>query len=191
MFNSLPNAEPRDYNSSAVLAVYYILRRQPWKTMAIRTWDTMKRLLQMALLAASLGSLLPAVAHARTYDVLSTNVPFRFQVGDRTFKPGHYQFILAGPGIVAMRDSQKHFIASIVTRARETGGPVSENKLVFNTQKKHAQLTEIWIANKSQIMQVVGEEIVVRQTAPAPPVNAFQPGFGFLFERPSAPGLKH
>ena len=61
MSNSLPNPEPRDYNSSAVLAVYRILRRQPWKAMAITTWDHMRRFLHLALIRTSLGSI---AAHA-------------------------------------------------------------------------------------------------------------------------------
>jgi len=88
--NYIPRGEFRDTNSSAVLAVYRILRRQPWKTMAITTWDHMRRFLHLALLATSLGALLPTLAQARLYDVVSSNVPFKFQIGERTFNPGRY-----------------------------------------------------------------------------------------------------
>jgi hypothetical protein len=193
--NSLPNAEPRDYNSSAVLAVYDILRRQPWKTMAIRTWDTLRRFLLSTLVAASLATsfatFLPTVAEARSYQVLSSYVPFKFQVGDRTFKPGRYDFIVTSPGMVAMRDEHDHFVASITTRVRTTGGPTTSSKLVFNTHTKTAQLTQIWATVGEPGMDVVGEETAVRTVQPAPPVNTFQPGFEFLMDRPSAPGLKH
>ena len=60
--NYLPRGESRDTNSSAVLAVYDILRRQPWKTMAITTWDTHETLSASALVAASLATHL--LAHA-------------------------------------------------------------------------------------------------------------------------------
>ena len=189
MTNSLPHGEFRDTNTSAVLAVYRILQRQPWKTMAIATWDAMRRFLHVALIAASLGAMLPTLAHAHSYQVLSTYVPFKFQVGNRTFKPGRYDFIVAGPGIVAMRDEHDQFIASITTRTRTTGGPTTETKLVFNTHTKTAQLIQIWAAKGEPGMDVLGEELVVRP-ARTVPTNALQPGYEFMLQRPSAPGFK-
>lgn len=190
MSNSLPNPEPRDYNSSAVLAVYDILRRQPWKAMAITTWDHMRRFLHLALIATSLGALLPTLAQARLYEVVSSDVPFKFQIGERTFNPGRYDFIMASPGVVAMRDSHKHIVANIATRPR-TGGLANNPKLVFNTHSKTAQLIQIWAERGEPGMDVVGEEKAVRTMQPAPPVNTFQPGFEFLMDRPVSPGLKH
>jgi len=173
-----------------VLAVYDILRRQPWKTMAITTWDAMKRFLTAMLVAASLGALLPTLAQARSYQVLSSYVPFTFQVGDRTFEPGRYDFTIAGPGIVAMRDAHDHFVASIITRVRTTGGPATSSKLVFNTHTKTAQLIQIWATVGEPGMDVTGEEISLRQSRSPLPANVLQPGYEFLTERPSAPGLK-
>ena len=194
MSNSLPNAEPRDYNSSAVLAVYDILRRQPWKTMALRTWDTVRRFLMAILIAVSLATsfatFLPTVAEAKSYQVLSSYVPFNFQIGDRTFKPGRYDFIMAGPGIVAMRDEHEHFVASITTRSRTNGGVTISPKLVFNTHTKTAQLIQIWAAKGEPCMDVVGEETAARPAQSAVPVNALDPGLEFLLQRPSAPGFK-
>lgn len=191
MTNYLPIREVRDTNSSAVLAVYRILRRQPWKAMAITTWDHMRRFLHLALLATSLGALLPTLAHARLYNVVSSDVPFEFQIGERTFKPGSYDFIMASPGVVAMRDSRKHIVANIATRPRTTkGGLADRPKLVFNTHSKTAQLIQIWVNKDQPGMDVLGEEKSVRTAQPLPPVNTFQPGLEFLMERPSAPGLK-
>ena len=190
MNNYLPRGEFRDTNTSAVLAVYRILRRQPWKAMAITTWDHMRRFLHMALIATSLGALLPTLAQARFYDVLSSDVPFKFQIGERAFNPGRYDFIMASPGVVAMRDSRGYIVANIATRPRPTGAPGSTPKLVFNTHSKTAQLIQIWAAKNEPGMDVVGEEKSVRTAQPAPPVNTWQPGFDFLMERSSAPGLK-
>jgi hypothetical protein len=190
--NSLPRAGGfRDTNTSAVYAVYQILRRQPWKTMAIATWDNMRRFLHLALIATSLGALLPTLAQAHSYKVLSSYVPFKFQVGDRTFKPGRYDFIVAGPGMVAMRDEHDHFVASIVTRTRTIGGPVTNSRLVFNTHTKTAQLIQIWAVQGEPAMDVVGEKTAVRPAGTVIPSNALQPGFEFLMDRPAAPGLKH
>lgn len=194
MSNSLPNAEPRDYNSSAVLALYDLLRRQPWKTVVIRTWNTVRRLLLSTLVAASLATsfatFLPTVAEAKSYQVLSSYVPFKFQIGDRTFKPGRYDFIMAGPGIVAMRDEHEHFVASITTKSRTAGGVAISPKLVFNTHTKTAQLIQIWAAKGGPGMDVVGEVTAVRPVQATVPVNALQPGFEFLMDRSAAPGLK-
>ncbi len=152
----------------------------------------MKRCLQLTLLATCLATL-PLAAQARTYHVLSTDVPFKFDVGHRTFRPGHYQFILIGPGLLAMRDSRERIIASLISRSRETGGPAPASKLVFNTPKKHhAQLAEIWIKDRSQVLEVMGEEVAVRQSYPPPaPPNVDSLYIDSLFNRPAAPGLKH
>jgi hypothetical protein len=174
-----------------VYAIYSILRRQPWKAMAIATWDNMRRFLHLALIATSLGALLPTLAQARNYDVVSSDVPFNFQIGERTFKPGRYDFIMANPGIVVMRDSRGHIVANIATRPKTTGGLARNIKLVFNTHTKTAQLIQIWAAKNEPGMDVVGEEKSVRTAQPAAPVNTFQPGLEFLMQRTSAPGLKH
>ena len=191
MNNYLPRGEFRDTNTSAVYAVYSILRRQPWKAMAITTWNNMKRFLHLALLATSLGAFLPTLAQARLYDVVSSDVPFKFQIGERTFKPGRYDFIMASPGVVAMRDSRGHIVANIATLPKTTGELAHTTKLVFNRHSKTAQLIQIWAAKNEPGMDVVGEEKLVRTTRPAAPVNTFQPGLEFLMDRPVSPGLKH
>jgi hypothetical protein len=188
--NSLPRGEFRDTNTSAVYAIYSILRRQSWKAMAIATWDSMRRFLHMALIAGSLAALLPTLAQARLYDVVSSEVPFNFQIGERTFKPGRYDFIIASPGVVAMRDSRKHIVANIATRPRTTtGGLPNQPKLVFNRHTKTAQLIQIWVNKDQPGMDVVGEEKTVQTVQPAAPVNTWAPGFDFL-QRPASPGLK-
>jgi hypothetical protein len=188
--NPYPNREI-DSNESVLVAVFRVLRRQPWKTMATRTWDAVSRLFLSALLATVLTGLLVTAAHARTYEVLTTNVPFKFKVGDRTFQPGLYQFILVGPGRLAIRDAHQHFIASLITRSRELGGAAPATKLVFDTPKKHpAQLDQIWIENRSQVLDVVGEELAVRQPSPVP-APMLPPGVSSLFARRAEPGLKH
>jgi hypothetical protein len=193
--NLVQSQASRDSNSSAV-AVSRIPRRPlPNKTMAIRTWGPMKCLLQFTLLAIFLAALpLSVAAQARTYEVLSTNVPFKFNVGHRSFRPGHYQFILLGPGLLAMRDSHARIIASVISRSRETGGPAPATKLVFDTPKNHrAQLAEIWIENRSQVLEITGEEFAVRQPGPPPalPAGIESMYINDLFGRSTAPGMKH
>ena len=180
----LPDRDLREPNTSVLTAAYWVLRRQPWKTFAYRTWDTMKRFLLSTLLAASLSALLPALAHARTYETFTVDVPFKFHVGNRAFRPGRYQFIFAGPGLLALRDAKQHVIATFVTRSIETGKPSPDSKIVF---KKHEQLAQIWIENRSQIVEILGEELAIRQPAPAIPVPL---DVDSLFDRRSAPGFR-
>jgi hypothetical protein len=164
----LPHQEIHEPNTSAVFDVWLVLRRQPWHQWARKALDLMKSMLQSALLAALLAALLlPAAAQARSYETLTVDVPFKFYVGDHTFRPGKYEVILAGPGLVALRDSKAHNVASLVTRSVETDGPASESKVVFKTQKKHAQLARIYVG--SQVLEVLGEELAIRTPAPGPP----------------------
>lgn|GEM_PF-1430338 len=191
MNNYIPRGQFQDTNTSAVLAVYRILRRQPWKAMAMKTWDHMRRFLHLALIATSLGALLPNLAQARLYDVVSTDVPFAFQIGERTFQPGHYEFVVASPRVVVMRDLHQHIAVNIATRARTTGGLASSTKLVFSRHSKPAQFIEIWASKGQPGMDVVGEEKSAQTVQPASRVNTWAPGFDFLVERPPSPGLKH
>ncbi len=177
MTNTYSYPEMHEPNSSAVMAVFHVLRRQPWNQWAAKALDVTKRLLTVALVAASLTALVPsAAAHARTYEVLSADVPFKFAVGDRTFGPGHYQFIFAGTGLVVLRDARQHVVASFITKWVETSEQAAETKLVFDTpQNKRARLAQIRIQSRSQALEFVGEELAVQSLRPpiSAPVDAF------------------
>jgi len=128
----------------------------------------MKYVLCCPLLALLLASLLPAEAQVRTYDVITATVPFKFTVGDQTFRPGEYQFIVVGVGLLALRDEHRHVIASLVTRAIETGEPSLTTQLVFTNKKKGSkQLTRVILANRSQVLEVIGEQLAMRSSPPA------------------------
>jgi hypothetical protein len=154
---------------SALLAAFRTKRRQMQELLATQTWDLASRVVYAAVFVAALAFLLfsPA-AQARSYDVFTADVPFKFNVGDRTFRPGHYEFIFAGPGLVAMRDSQKEVVGSFVTRAISARTPAPSSKLVFVNAKKHQQLSQIWLENRAEGVQIVGEELAIRS---APPIQ--------------------
>ena len=142
------------------------------------------------LVAALLACVRPAAAQARTYDVFTADVPFKFNIGNRTFRPGHYQFIFAGAGLLALRDAKKHVVASIIYRPINTGTPSPASKLVFKALKKHTQqLARICIQNQSQVLEILEEELAIRQTAPPPPALLPQ-GIESMFERSSVPRLR-
>lgn len=181
MTNLFPHQEFHEPNTSAVTAVYQVLRRQPWDHWGRKTLHVMKRLLFLALLVTPLSAL-PASAQTRTYDVLSADVPFKFDVGDHTFHPGHYQLIFAGSNLLVLRDASQHNVASLVTRSVETGEPAPATRLVFNTSKKRARLAEIRIAASSQVLEVLGEELAL-QPVPAHAPLSFDRNFNFSFSR--------
>jgi hypothetical protein len=144
----------------------------------------MKRLLHSILLVALLATSVLLAAQARTYNVISVEVPFKFNVGTRTFSAGHYQFISVGPGLLAVRDSHARVIASLITRSIETGEVSPATKLVFELQKKHSKLARIRIQNRSQALEVLGEELAMRQPpAPLGPGLGLGPDGLSMFER--------
>jgi hypothetical protein len=189
--NYYPNREI-DQNDSVLVAAYRSLRRQPWKRMATSTWNTMKRFLDAIMVALLLAVVLvPTAAQARTYDVINVDVPFKFSIGNRTFRPGHYQFIFVGVGLLALRDAKAHTVASLITRSVETGAPSPESKLVFKKDGKHgkrSQLDRICIERRSQVLEVLGEEPVIPH-APAPPAP-LPPGVDSLLDVRSGHGLR-
>jgi hypothetical protein len=176
----LPYQESHEPNTSALSDVWLVLRRQPWDQWAQKALAMMKGLLQLVLFVASLSALLlPIAAHARTYDVFSTDVPFKFYVGDRTFSPGHYEIIFSGPGLVVLRDSRAHVVATLVTRSIAADAPSASSRLVFRHEKKRPYLSQIWIANSARFTEILGEELAARTVEPplpALPMNGF---FGY------------
>lgn len=182
MTSLLPHQEYHEPNTSAVSDLVLILRRQPWDQWARKTLDLMKGLLQLALPMALLSALLlPISAHARSYDVFSADVPFKFNVGDRTFDPGRYDFIFAGPGLVTLRDSKAHVVATFVARSIAASEPASASRLVFRHQKKHAYLSQIWIESQSQFTEILGEELAMPAPtlAPSVPIIPMYSIFGY------------
>ena len=155
----------------------------------------MKLLRHIALFVATLAaSMFPAAAQARTYEVLTVDVPFKFNIASRTFQPGQYQFILAGPGVLALRDGNGHVIASLITRSVETGTPSTTSKLVFDHHKKNAQLVRVVVENRSQALEIMGEQFAMRsEPFPATIVmpGAFAPGIETLFDGRLSKGLKY
>jgi len=175
---------------TALLTAFRAPRRQFWEVLASATWDNVSRALHAIMFAAALAVLLfsPA-AHARSYDVFTADVPFKFNVGERTFRPGHYEFIFVGPGLVAVRDAQKEVIGSFITRTITTQTPAPSSKLVFVNDKKRQQLSQIWLENRTEGVQILREELAVRSTPPKPPVIA-PDAMLFLTGRPEGPRLK-
>jgi len=151
---------------------------------------TMKFYLYSTLLAVLLlASQLTAAAQAHTYETLTFDVTFNFDIGTRTFRPGHYQLVFVGADLAVLRDAKKHTIASLITRPIEIGWPSPETKVVFDNQKNRSRLSRICIQYRLEVIDVIGEQLAIRQPPPvfAPPAPF---GISSLFDRRSAPGFK-
>jgi hypothetical protein len=149
----------------------------------------MKVLLRSSLFTALAALLLlPAAAQVRTYEVLTAQVPFKFNVGDRTFRPGQYQFILVGPGLLAVRDAKAHIVASLVIRSVETSGPPTSTTLVFDMKNHHARLARLSLENRSQVLEVLGEQRGMASSLP--PASPLPSDIFSFSNRENVPRLK-
>lgn len=141
----------------------------------------------MLLSVSFLAFLRPA--QGKSYEGFNTDVPFKFKIGSRAFKPGHYQLVIVGNGLLLIRDAKLHVVASVVTRTVATPNRSPMSKLVFKLEKNQPRLAEIRMENRSQFLEVLGEELAIRQADP--PAPAFLPGMDSLLERPDSRGLRH
>jgi hypothetical protein len=137
-----------------------------------------------------LTSQLTAAAQAHTYETLTFDVTFNFDIGTRTFRPGHYQLVFVGADLAVLRNAKKHTIASLITRPIEIGWPSPETKVVFDNKKNHSRLSRICIQYRLQVIDVIGEQVAMRQSPPviAPP-SPFD--VSSLLDRRAAPGLRY
>lgn len=103
-------------------------------------------------------------AHERTYPTFAVDVPFKFTVAQRTFEAGNYQFIVLGPGLMAVGDlHKKRMVATLLTRQMQTTAVPAATKLVFTIDKKYARLTSILLEHSTQSLEVLGEEVAMRR----------------------------
>jgi hypothetical protein len=168
---------------------------RPWKPSGIRDEPEgggtfVKHGLRWMLLTTFLvAGLLSARAQERTYKVLTADIPFKFDVGNRTFHSGRYQFIMVGTGLLAMRDGHSHTVASLVARPVESASPALYTRLVFLPGKKRLHLAQVWLENHTVMLEVMGEELAFQQPAPPPdslPVEVFS-----LTGRNQVPRMRH
>jgi hypothetical protein len=131
----------------------------------VHSW---KSIIALTLLIALL---IPVAGQAHVYQGFSVDVPFAFAIGDHKFKAGTYVFVILGPGLMAVQDSRKHLITTLMTRdIRSEEAANSTPHLVFGNKKGHSYLVSIWLGNGPQGLEILGEEVAMRQTQPPPPV---------------------
>jgi len=129
--------------------------------------DTMERFSRSIFVALLLGtSLLPAAAQVRPYLTIKVDVPFKFKVGERSFRPGSYELLTAGTNLMALRDARAHIVASLMTRRVESGTVAPSTKVVFRHEKKHLYLAQIKLQDRSQVLEILGEEPAILPARP-------------------------
>ena len=149
----------------------------------------MKRFLQSTFLAVSLvASWLPAAAQVRRpYVALKVDVPFKFKVGERSFRAGSYELLSIGTNLMALRDARARIVATLVTRSVESGVVAPSTKVVFYQQKKDMYRAQIKVQDLSQVLEIRGEEPAI----PSSPARALEPSEVLLFNgRQSGLGMK-
>ncbi len=144
--------------------------------------------LQLFALILLFAALAPAGAHAqaqaqpdaRTYPSFAINVPFKFTVGQRTFNAGTYQFVVLGPGLLAVLNTKTRVVVHLITRDTQQAAAPATTRLVFTIPDKgYSKLTSILLERRAQGLQIVGEEIAMRQNPrsaePMIPLELFLP----------------
>lgn len=137
-----------------------------------------KSIVALTLLVALLA---PVVVLARTYRTYTVDVPFEFTIGDRKFKPGTYIFVILGPGLMALENSKKHVITTLITRDIRAVDDADSPHTYFDSRKGHKHLVALWMGKGEggRGLEVVGEQVAMRQNEAPPPLPLLPEGPSF------------
>ena len=108
------------------------------------------------LIARTLTSLLLAVGFLAgtangeaTSWVVKVNIPFEFNVGNKTFPAGSYSLVQPLQHFLVLRDSRGQTVASVFTQGIESNAPMAAAKLRFDSVAGQHTLTEVWQQQES------------------------------------------
>jgi hypothetical protein len=105
----------------------------------------MKRLAALSLSVMFLAVLLIAGAHGQTADhVIKVNIPFSFEVADKTFPAGFYSFLQSAPYLISVRDAQGRTLVNLVTGSVERADTSGGAKLDFYVDGDRHVLARVW-----------------------------------------------
>jgi hypothetical protein len=105
----------------------------------------MKRLIARTLTSLLLAVLwLGGAAYAQfTPKVIKVNIPFEFNVGNKTFPAGSYSLVQPLQHFLVLRDARGQTIASAFTEGIESATPTAAPKLKFDSVAGQYTLTEV------------------------------------------------
>jgi hypothetical protein len=117
----------------------------------------------MKLLGRTLTSLfvfvvyLAGMAYGQTSaSVIKVNIPFEFNVGDKTFPAGSYSLIEPAQHYLVLRDDRGRTIASAFTTEVDVSETVSNPKLRFSSVDGVHVLAEVWQAGDPAGQRLMG-----------------------------------
>ena len=76
--------------------------------------------------------------------LLTVDVPFAFNVGNKTFPAGEYRIVRIAPHTLALRDAKERFLTSVVTGTVQTRTAHATPKLRFELEEGRYVLSEVW-----------------------------------------------
>lgn len=114
--------------------------------------------------------LAPVAVQARTYPTFTVDVPFEFTVGERKFKPGHYTFVILGPGLMAIEDAKTHVLTTLITRDLRFSDGNPSSHIFFDKKNGRNHLAQLWMGNGGRGLEIVGEQVAMRQNQPPQPL---------------------
>jgi hypothetical protein len=106
-----------------------------------------KQILTMAA-ALAFTALAPAESHAQ--QVTQANVPFAFQVGNKSMPAGEYRIQRVLPSNTALqliRRTDSSASASVFTNATESPDKNAQSRLIFHCYSNECFLSQIWAGN--------------------------------------------
>jgi hypothetical protein len=136
----------------------------------MRSW---KSFVLLALLMTVM--LVSAEAQQHTYQSFNSNIPFSFNIGERKFHAGYYEFIVAAPGMMVMRDAHQHILATLLTRELQGIDREVDSRMVFDQGKHRTRLLSIWMPRGAQGFEILREDVPLRRSVPPPQIFTYQP----------------
>jgi hypothetical protein len=101
------------------------------------------RLFLASLLFGVLLATVPGLAQASPFR-LKVEVPFRFDVGNKTFAAGEYYIISVAPNTLALRDSEYRFLGFFMTGTLQSRERSHTTAVEFAQEGGRRVLKQVW-----------------------------------------------
>jgi hypothetical protein len=82
-----------------------------------------------------------------TAPIIKVNVPFEFEVGNKTFAAGDYSILRSGKYFLVLRNSRQQVVASVLTTPVQRLTAPATPKLEFYVEGGEHRLMQVWQAN--------------------------------------------
>ncbi len=93
---------------------------------------------------------------------MKVNVPFEFNVGNKTVPAGEYRLVQSMQHFLELRDARGHLIATAFTRGIESSSAPATSRLRFSVSGGQYVLDEVWLQGNQ-----LGEQLYESQPGEA------------------------